>query len=533
MDKEIYYKDYVECYKKIVDIIELLRNFLYPRKYEFTKIEDRDLNLEEKIDYIKNDLANMTFTDEIGYEFTQLLQLYFPVKKANLEENYKTMMSYVYPKLDGLYNNLKEKYLPFLKLMTIFEYPDQTKKYSDEMIWEISLKDEKIIENIRRKTDDIIWIGMDGNLEMIDDFLKEAYFLSDIEFERYMSGEKNNLSSISVKDNGDKINVDFKLFDKYFEDIYGQDDSIEHIKKVLKRNILFYNAENINDNDKKTPGALATFMFYGPTGTGKTEVAKLIANFVFGSKKNLLLLDMNSYKDSKIAASSIKGHPEGYVDSDKGTDFTRFLANNNKGVIVLDEFEKADKSVREIFMTMLDEGEFKDALGNVYDLSSYIFIATTNASEKIEHKASKMGFGNFDKKEEIKEQEKEIKNALREIFTSPIMNRFNNLIHFKKIEYDDALLISENIINKLCNSFSNKRFGKITPKIRIDNIKEVSKIVLKECNFEKDGVRSLKNVINDTIGSEIIEQILEGNDNIVINCVNDKIVVKKVMKNMR
>ena len=108
----------------------------------------------------------------------------------------------------------------------------------------------------------------------------------------------------------------------------------------------------------------------GATGTGKTECSKRIADFVFKDAKKTLILDMNSYKDGKIGASAIKGHPEGYVNSEKGTDFTRFLKNNKNGIIVLDEFEKADKEVRELFMTMLDEGSFKDALGNVYDLSS-------------------------------------------------------------------------------------------------------------------------------------------------------------------
>lgn len=530
MEREIYCKDYVECFKKVNDIVELTIKLLYPNKFRITKIDDVDVDLEEIIENIKEDLEDDEYPEIIGYTFTNLLQIYFPEEKIKIE-SYKSMMD-SYQKLNDLYNNLNDRYLPFIKRMTILYYPDQGKKHTDDFIWELSLKNDTTVEMMENKIDNIIWGFMDsGSFDVVDDFLKESYHLSDIEFNRYMGGNPNHVSSISRNDEyDDKINVNFKMFDKYFEDIYGQDAAIQVVKKVLKRNILFYNAEDLKETNKKNNSALATFMFYGPTGTGKTETAKIIADFVFGNKDQLLILDMNSYKDSKVASSALKGHPEGYIDSDKGTDFTRFLSKNTKGVIVLDEFEKADKSVRELFMNMLDEGSFKDALGNVYDLSAYIFIATTNASEKLEHKVARMGFGTPDKDEEIKEQENNIKDSLREIFTSPIMNRFNNLVHFKKIEYEDALLICENVINKMCDMFTNKKFGKITPKIKINNINEISKVILKECNFEKDGVRSLKNVVNDVIGSEIIEQIYQENADIVIDCSNNKITVKKSIK---
>ena len=165
-------------------------------------------------------------------------------------------------------------------------------------------------------------------------------------------------------------------------------------------------------------------------------------------------------------------------------------------------------------------------------MSGYIFIATTNANDKFSEKnTKKIGFGGSSNPEEDKKEFNEkLKESLREEFTSPIMNRFSNLVHFKNIKYDDALTISNNLINKLCKSFESKKFDGIIPKIKIKNIDEISKIILKKCNFEEDGVRSVKNVINDEIGSEIMELVLDKKENIVIDSVNNKIKVINVIK---
>lgn len=530
MYKEQYLSLYVDCYNKIIDIVSLIKEFIYPGEYNFSRI-DENLSLEEKLRYIKNDLENEAFTEEVDYTFIELLEFFYPEEEKDyVVEDVEEINEVGLNKLNILYDKLKSKYLPFVKRITISEFPDrESRKVSDDEIWELALSN--CTDKIEEKIEEIVWTIMDcKNLELIDKILKETYYLDDIEFNRYAGERNKDKSSIKRNNPNDKIKCNFKLFNSCFEDIYGQDEALKAIEKVLKRNIFLHNAEDIKEVKTKR-GPLATFMFYGPTGTGKTECAKRIAEFVFKNERKILILDMNSYKDGKVGSSAIKGHPEGYINSEKGTDFTRFLKANTSGIIVLDEFEKADREVREIFMTMLDEGEFKDALGNIYDLSSYIFIATTNASEQFESKKKvSIGFSStIDKKEEIKKSEREIKEGLREIFTAPIMNRFNNLVHFRKIEYNDAVDICKSLIDKMCKTFENKRFRGMTPKITVNNVDQIVDLILKECNYEKDGVRSLKNVVNDLIGSNIIEEILNNNDNILVDCDGSDIVVKKNM----
>ena len=110
------------------------------------------------------------------------------------------------------------------------------------------------------------------------------------------------------------------------------------------------------------------------------------------------------------------------------------------------------------------------------------------------------------------------------------MNRFSNIIHFKKIEYSDAMRICENEIMKLKNKFETKKFDGKIPSIKISNIKDICNIILKQCEFEKDGVRSLKNVINDAIGSEIIEQIMARHYKIDISASNNNIKIEQAKR---
>ena len=526
-----YKREYVKFYNLVIDVTKATKDFLYPGQYTFSRI-DSSLPIGKQLTLIRKDLESMKFKKEVDDELMRLLTMFYPIYPEEIDEKeLDNIQLYLNPVLKNAKKKLENRYFSVIKSIEIDDYKDTTNKiYSDEEAWVEILKDknniivmEKIIERV------LGCLVNEANQEYIDGIIQKQYQLDDIEFNRYLKGDNNTYSSIRrAEEVDDKIEVDFKKFNEIFKDIFGQDMAIEKIKKTLVRNIMFYNADDIENERRKSNGPLATFMFYGPTGTGKTQTAKKIAEFVYNDENKLLILDMNSYKDAKLSTSAIKGHPEGYLDSAKGTDFTRFLKKNRNGIIVLDEFEKSSVEVRELFMTMLDEGKFKDALGNVYDLSGYIFVATTNVSRIFENRTSKIGFASPETF--FKEEEETIKNELRNLFTAPIMNRFNEVIGFNEIKRDDAVLICEDLIDKMIRNIQRKKFMGITPKIKIEDMDEIVSIILEKSNFKKDGVRSLKNVISDVLGTPILEEIINKNNNIVMIVKNDKICVDDKVK---
>ncbi len=533
MKKEKYYQSYFNCYNAILDITGLIMNFFNVNIYTINEVSyENDANYNLKI--IKDHLNNYSFNSLVSEEFIKILNVFYPKNQREINKLYDSLEYEVNYKLRKTLFWLKNRYLPFLKAYWIDHLNTHNNYSNKESKWEEILSNNENIELLRDEINEILMMCMNiESDERIDNIIKIDKNISTSELEKYISGgvaldnvEKNE-KEMNTKD---KVieNVNFKKFDYFFNSIIGQDEAIDGIYKVLKENITFFNAENIDGSTSEEQKPLATFMFYGPTGTGKTETAKIITKFLFNDKKKLLMLDMNCYKDSKTAASSIKGHPEGYVDSDNGTDFIRFLKANDRGVILLDEFEKAPIDVREIFMTMLDEGYFKDALGNVYDLSKYVFIATTNASDQYERENRKIGFVKYDDNE----KEKDTQDFLREVFGSPILSRFNKVIHFKSIKYDDAKKIANNIIKNICLDFQRKKFNDVIPKISIDNLDEILVKILKDSNFEKEGVRCLKNTIRDTISNQIINLISEGKKDILITYREGKVLVESPKKNL-
>lgn len=527
-----YDKTYIKCYELVMDLTKEIKDFFYPGQYSFTRF-DKNMTYSKKLEVIRKDLESVKFQKEVPSGLFKHLEAYYPIEKVANDDVLNDHLSFLFhANLQKIIDLVKDKYLPFIKTMSIKEYREELleKRMSDEEIWEKLLSDREKVKVMESRVNDIVWAIIDrSKFDIVDGFLMQQYRLSEIEYKRYLNGEVNDFSSIiNNSDDSVKLNVNFNKFNDYFGDIIGQDDSLNLIRRVLLRNIMFYNAKCVDQSIvERQKGPLATFMFYGPTGTGKTEVSKRMAEFVYGGEDKLLILDMNAYKDPKISASAIKGHPEGYVDSNKGTDFTRFLDKHEHGIIVLDEFEKSTGEVREIFMTMLDEGKFKDSLGKVYDLSGYIFIATTNISKVFEQKKPQIGFGNADTIESKRMEEIEIKDKLREIFTSPIMNRFNNIVGFEKISRSAGAVICENLINNLVKNFENRNFNGIRPKVKISNIDKLVEYILNESNFSKDGVRTLKNNVNDIVGSLILEEIVKGNKNIKISADNNGVIVEK------
>ena len=271
--------------------------------------------------------------------------------------------------------------------------------------------------------------------------------------------------------------------------IKGQDHIIDDVINIVKRSRL-----NLNPFNSNKP---LSFMFVGPSGVGKTEISKLIAKYVTGLEP--ILLNMQEY-NTNASVNRIIGSPLGYVGSDSNQELPfDTLRSNPRRVIVLDEFEKGDKSVQRLFMSAIDEGYIKDNRGNTIDFSQAIIIATTNAGQTNE-KTTQIGFSSNNVSHETKIDTDILKNY----FDIELLNRFKNKLQFNSLsinDYEEILIDQYNIAyNEVSIKYPQYIFE---PTLDEDTIKEMVK-----SNYTSEtGARRIKDWIQTHIENQALSQI--------------------------
>lgn len=252
------------------------------------------------------------------------------------------------------------------------------------------------------------------------------------------------------------------------ERIIGQDSAIDKIYKALLQIEMKF-------NDADSP--LSTMLFYGPSGVGKTESAKIIAKNFFGADSQLIKIDMNCYKDSS-SLNKLIGSAPGYQDCDCVVGFVQKIKNYPNSVVLLDEIDKASPDVLDFFLNVFDEGTFLDSHNNVINCKNIIFIMTANISG-LDNKASK---NYLLTNEEETHKKKSSKKHLNHIFREEFINRMQHLIEFNYISDDAAIEILENISDKY--------------KIRSETtFLGVKKLSLDKEELRTSGVRYLKRLV--------------------------------------
>ncbi len=252
------------------------------------------------------------------------------------------------------------------------------------------------------------------------------------------------------------------------ERIIGQDSAIDKIYKALLQIEMKF-------NDADSP--LSTMLFYGPSGVGKTESAKIIAKNFFGADSQLIKIDMNCYKDSS-SLNKLIGSAPGYQDCDCVVGFVQKIKNYPNSVVLLDEIDKASPDVLDFFLNVFDEGTFLDSHNNVINCKNIIFIMTANISG-LDNKASK---NYLLTNEEETHKKKSSKKHLNHIFREEFINRMQHFIEFNYISDDAAIEILENISDKY--------------KIRSETtFLDVKKLSLDKEELRTSGVRYLKRLV--------------------------------------
>ena len=273
--------------------------------------------------------------------------------------------------------------------------------------------------------------------------------------------------------------------------VIGQDEAIDKIVRSIKRN-------RVGLKDPNRP--IGTFLFLGPTGVGKTHMAKTLAEYLFNSKDALIRIDMSEYME-KFSVSRLVGAPPGYVGYEEGGQLTEKVRRKPYSVVLLDELEKAHQDVFNMLLQVMDEGRLTDSLGRTVDFKNTIIIMTSNiGTRQLKDFGSGIGFNTGVDKE--KNSRSIINKALNRTFSPEFLNRVDNIVMFNSLEKDNILNIIDLELNNL-----KKRTEEIGYKL---NITDDAKNFLVEKGYDPQyGARPLKRAVQEYIEDKLAEIILE------------------------
>jgi len=304
-----------------------------------------------------------------------------------------------------------------------------------------------------------------------------------------------------------------KMAQELQEKVIGQSEAVEKIVKAIQRN-----RAGLKDPNKP----IGTFIFLGPTGVGKTQLAKILAEYLFDSKDALVRIDMSEYME-KFSVSRLVGAPPGYVGYEEGGQLTEKVRRKPYSVVLLDEIEKAHSDVFNILLQVLDEGRLTDSLGRNIDFKNTILIMTSNIGARdIQNYGHGLGFGSSESDDNNKAI---IEKALKKAFSPEFLNRIDDIVSFNSLTKENIHQIIDIELKGLY-----KRIGDLKYSLTVT---EKAKDFLSEKGYDpKYGARPLKRAIQkyleDEMAGIIIDSEMKEGDEIVADLSEkgDKIEIK-------
>ena len=303
--------------------------------------------------------------------------------------------------------------------------------------------------------------------------------------------------------------------DVLHERIVGQDEAVKALSKAIRRG-------RTGLKDPNRP--IGSFIFLGPTGVGKTELSKALAEAMFGDEKSMIRLDMSEYME-KHTVSRLVGSPPGYVGFEEGGQLTEKVRRNPYSVLLFDEIEKAHSDVFNVLLQILDDGILTDSQGRTVNFKNTVIIMTSNIGARlITEKKTSLGFGSDDSAEKDQNEIKNLVTAeLKKEFRPEFLNRLDDIIVFHKLSKDDIRKIATKLLLGLA-----KRLSALEITAEFDE--SVAEKVA-EVGFDAVyGARPLKRAIQTNVEDMLSERMLDGSvkkgDKIKISYQNGEYIVE-------
>lgn len=302
-------------------------------------------------------------------------------------------------------------------------------------------------------------------------------------------------SGVPIEKLNDKENKNLLGINKYLKTkVIGQDEAIDKISTTIQRNRVGIRKKN------RTMG---NFIFLGPTGTGKTQLAKEINEFLFGTEDSLIRVDMSEYMEPH-SVSKLIGSPPGYVGFDEGGHLTEQVRRKPHSVVLFDEIEKAHPSIFNIMLQMLDDGHLTDSLGRHIDFRNCLIIMTSNSgSKQVDEFGTGIGFGNTVAEQAQREKET-LHKALKKRFSPEFLNRIDEIVIFNKLGIDIAV----KILDKECKDLAEILYEVDEYELKVS--KSAKDIIIAQGYDDRYGARQIRRTLERLLEDKISEMILKG-----------------------
>ncbi len=275
--------------------------------------------------------------------------------------------------------------------------------------------------------------------------------------------------------------------------VIGQDEAIEKLTRAIRRT-------RAGLKDPNRP--IGSFIFLGPTGVGKTELAKALARYLFTTEESIIRIDMSEYME-KFSVSRLVGAPPGYVGYEEGGQLTEKVRRKPYSVVLLDEIEKAHPDVFNILLQVLDDGQLTDSLGRRVDFKNTIIIMTSNVGTREIKKQGRIGFGESSNGDEHSRMKDQVDESMKRLFNPEFLNRIDDTIVFRHLEKEDIVKIIQISLRTLL-----KRIAQMGVDVTLS---DKALDFLADKGFDRQyGARPLRRAMQKYVEDPIAEEILKG-----------------------